>query len=400
MANMSLAQANKVLKEWYLAGVPKDLAFVDRPLFGLLEKELVGGKYVPVPLTYSSPQGTSSQFSIAQAYQTPSQFAAWNMTMRTKYSLATVDAQAIAASSSDRGAFVKLGKFEIDKAMKGHSNQIHTELFQDGSGIMGTVAAINANTVTLSVPTDALRFENGMNIQFVALAAGGTPVVTVFTVLGINRGLGQLTLSAAPSAPIAAGYFICRAGDYGNCLQGLKAWIPFIAPVAGDNFNGQDRSLDVERLAGNRIDGTGGNIQEVLIELEAAINQLGGNANVAILHPRKHAELAKQLSTQVRYEEVDLEGEANITYKGFRMPTSTGSIAIVADRKQDLNLVHMLQLDTWKLLSNREIGHMFDYDGVGSVLRVGNADAVEARINSYLNLVCTAPAYNGVAKLG
>jgi hypothetical protein len=245
-----------------------------------------------------------------------------------------------------------------------------------------------------------LRFEVGMNVQFVLLAAGGTPETAVFAVIKRNVSAGTITLSSAPSAPIAAGYFVCRAGDYGACIQGLKAWIPFIAPVAGDNFNGQDRSLDVERLAGNRLDATGGNIQEAIIEIEARINEQGGNANVCILHPRKHAELAKQLSAQVRYEDVDLEGEVNISYKGFRMPTSTGSIAIVADRKQDLNLAHVLTLDSWRLASMREIGHLFDYDGVGSVLRIGNADAVEARINSYLNLICDAPAFNGVVKLG
>lgn len=396
--NLSMQNAAAILKEWYMKGLPVDMTFQDRPALGLIQRELTGGRYIKVPSLYAGPGGTSSDFAVAAANASPSQFGQFQIPTVSKYTVARIDGQVIAATASDRGAFVKEAQCEIDKAMRAHANQLHSELFGDSTGVLAQVASVSGAVVTLSVATDVLRFEAGYSINFSTSRTSGLNS-TAYTVIKRDTGAGTLTLSTAPGA--VSGQYISRTGDFGACMQGFKGWIPFIAPVVGDNFYGQDRSVDVERLAGSRLDGTGGNIQEVLIELEARISEQGGRANVALMNPRKVAELKKQLSGQTRFDGSEIASiEQGISYKALVLPTNGGDIQIIADRKQDLNLVHMLQLDTWSLCSMREIGHLADDDGLNGVLRITGQDAIEARVRSYLNLKCTAPAYNGVAKLG
>lgn len=398
MANATMLSAAKVLKEYYVDGVPLDVGYQDRPLFALLEKdESVEGKVLPLPLEYANPQGTSSQFSSAQGFQTPSQYGAFNLKMLQKYTVASVDGQLIKATKSNRGGFIKEAQHTIEKGYKSHSNQIHTELFQDGSGSMATVSNISGQVITLTSVYDTNRFEVGMTLVFSATLTGGTPTVTPVSIVSMSRGNAQLTVSGSLSG-VSSGWFIYRTGDYGTTITGLKGWIPFVAPTAGDNFFGQDRSIDVERMAGNRLDAAGFNIQEALIQIVALIGIQGGNPDYAFLHPIKVAELQKALTTQVRYEEREIrKGDISISIKGFMLPHEYGEMMIVSDRKQDQNLGHILQLDTWKLYSMDKIGHLADDDGLG-VLRVSNADAIEARIRSYPQLGCKAPAYNGVVR--
>lgn len=399
MANQTMISAQKVLKEWYTEGVPVDLAYQDRPLFALLPKdESVEGKVLPLPLTYENPQGTSSTFSAAQNNETPNQFGSFYLTMQPKYSLAQIDAQLLKATKTSRGSFVKEAQYEIDKSYKAHSNQIHTELFGDGTGVMSSVASISGQVITLANAYDINRFGVGMTIQFAAVASGGTPSNTVI-ITAMNRTANQMTVSGSLTG-VSPNWFVFRIGDYGLTLTGLKGWLPIVAPTGSDSFFTQNRSIDVERMAGNRLNAIGANVQEALIQLCALVGIQGGNPDYIIMHPIKIAELQKAMSTQVRYEEREIaSGDISISIKGFMLPHEYGEAMVVADRKCDLNLGYALQLDTWKLYSMDKIGHLVDDDGLG-VLRTPNSDAIEARIRSYLQLGCKAPGYNGVVQLG
>ena len=399
MANQTMLSAQKILKEYYVEGVPLDLAYRDRPLMALIPKdESVEGKVLPVPVTYENPQGTSSTFSAAQSNETPNQFGSFYLTMQPKYSLAQIDAQLLKATKTSRGSFVREAQYEIDKSYKAHSNQIHTELFGDGTGIMSSVASINGQVITLANAFDINRFGVGMTLQFCATATAGTPSNTV-VVTAMNRTANQMTVSGSLTG-VSPNWFVFRIGDYGLTLTGLKGWLPIVAPTSSDSFFTQNRSIDVERLAGNRLQAIGANVQEALIELCALIGIQGGNPDHIIMHPKKVAELQKALGQQVRYESVEIEnGEIPISIKGFMLPHEYGEAMVIADRKCDLNLAYALQMDTWKLYSMDKIGHLVDDDGLG-VLRTPNSDAIEARIRSYLQLGCKAPGYNGVAQLG
>jgi hypothetical protein len=220
-------------------------------------------------------------------------------------------------------------------------------------------------------------------------------------ITAINRSTGVLTFGfnlndATNGIPtIAAGDFIFVRGDHSGATRmkvaGVEAWCPYTKPTAGDSFFGVDRSVDVTRLAGLSLDGTGAPIEEVLIDGAALVGREGFGLTHYFCSFSKYASLEKALGSKIQY--IDLSVNAEVAFRGIVINGVRGPIRVVPDMNCPSNRIYGVKMDAWRLNTLGEAVRVIDADGL-SMLRQATADGVEVRYGFYGNLSCKSPASN------
>lgn len=392
MSSIDISNASAVLKTYYSKQRVEQLTYKDAPLYALIEKkkDFFGENY-PLPMRVTNPQGASANFAKAQANKEASNYKKFTLTRVKDYSLASISTEAILASSSNSGAFLELATAEIDGAMDTMKRRIGWALYGNGSGVIGTIASIGANIAVLSTADDIVRFEVGQTVEVRTSGGtlrGGTNPVKV---VKVDRDAGTAELSATPTAT-AATDTINVEGDYNAKLSGLAAWIPSVAPGATPFF-GVDRSADVTRLGGIRVPSAGKPIDEALIDAARRVGREGlGSPDYVFCSFSKYAALEKTLGARIRYKDVTVAG---IGFKGIEVTGPQSTMTVLPDRDCPDELMYMLDMSTWCLLSLKDPIMLLDQDG-NKMLREGAADAHEVRIGGYFQMGCTSPGSNAV----
>lgn len=414
-----------VLKELYPedGNYMQDLVYKKRPFLALVPKNEspsgFAGKYIPVPLTYGDPQGRSHNFANAQSNQTPPVPVSFFVYRATDYQLVTITNELIESTAGDAGAFVDEVKYNMDTGFNNISNNLAMDLYGDGSGSRGSYASISTGAIVLADPNQIVNFE--VNQTLVSFSVSGLTYAqstgaALGYVVGVNRAAGTLTVSATlggsagtPSNWSTSFPFLAVQGDvtFGSVTattqyvapQGLAAWLPKVAPTAGQLYWGVDRSTDVTRLAGVRFDGSGETIEEALIDAASLVAREGGAPEMCFMSFASYSALEKSLGSKVQYVQVKHE-EADIAFAGITVNAPYGPITVMPDKNCPGMTAYLLQMDTWQFRSLGKAPHILTYGLEGlQGLRVGNADALEVRIGYYGNLICRAPGWNCVVTL-
>ncbi len=411
------------LKELYTdsSEYMKDLVYKENPFFALVPKnespDGFAGKYIPVPLEYGTPQGRSHTFSDAQGNQTATSLVSFFVYVIEDYQLVTITNLLMEQTKSNAGAFVDAAKLQIDSGIRNITNNIALELFKDGSGNRGQIAAAGYSftnptaTITLANAQEIVNFEVGMTLVASATANGATSDDTG-TVASVNRATGVLTLTMEDSSPDsewANGAYLSVEGDRpaagastigsSEALSGLAAWLPVTSPSASENFWGVDRSVDPTRLAGCRFDASNYTIEEGITNALAFLNREGGRPDLAIMDFASYAALVNALGAKVQYVQVKHD-EVDVAFDGIRFQSAYGVVTVLADRSCPAQRCYLLQMNTFKLRSLGKVPHILTYGMEGlEGLRVSNSDALEVRIGYYGNLICSAPGWNCVVSL-
>ncbi len=395
------------MKQLYTDAKVRKLVYTDRPLHALLPKyEDATGENIPTPLLYGNPQARSANFGVAQsqAANASSKGVKFLVTRVKDYAFATIDGETLKASANDPGAFMTASSTEFDGAMNSLANSLAIAEYGDGSGTVGNASVEPTEAATtviqLSSPEAVTNFEVGQVLNILSLASGcvqkSTDGVTLnMPVTAVDRDNGILTIGATYSASgtIAAGDFIFAQGDRGSKLKGLSAWLPAVAPTAGDNFFGVDRSADVTRLAGIRFDGRGMPIEDALVQGIRRGEREGAKISHIFVNFKRWAELEISLGAKVVYCDAAAQDVADVGFRGIRIQGSKGFVNVIADHNCPDDVAYCLQMDTWQLLS---LGRCVDYidDDGKTILRQPTADGIEARFRYIAQLRCFAPGYN------
>lgn len=426
-----------VLKELYKDDKEflKDLVYKKNPLLALIPKDeaadAFGGKYLPVPIQFGVPQGRSHNFLNAQGNQTPTQNDSFFVAVIEDYQLVTLTNLFMEQTKSNAGAFVDGVKHEMDGGFRNITNNVAFELFNDGSGVRGFIGAgsalISGTTynIILSNPQAVVQIEEGMTLinETVGLSASGLTIISISAlstttgvVQSVNRAAGTFTIlaSATDASWTTVGNGLSVQGDtiafgapvfnFGGSntmlgLCGLKAWLPYDAPVTGDSFWGVDRSLDPTRLGGLRYNASQYTIEEGLINALAFADREGASVDLIIMDFQSYSSLVNQLGAKVMYTRAEHD-EVEVGFDGILFQTNQGAVTVLADRSCPAQTAYCLTTDTWKLRSLGRVPKILTYGMEGlEGLRVGNADALEIRIAYYGNLTCSAPGWNLVVQL-
>jgi hypothetical protein len=405
MTALNLDSFEAALKVHYTDLRVKNLVYRNNPFLAAVPKyEYFGGKNLPIPVQFGTPQGRSATFTDANApaVQTPGEYTDYVLKRVRNYSIAAIDNETLEASVGRPNAFMEAAASEIDGALRSLTQDLAGNLYRDQFGIRGEVANIVVNEITLTNPSDIVAFEVGMTLVSVAAAtpaAATTGGGVGTTIDSINRDNGTFTVTALGAPPIAIGDVLFQLGDAQNGgvvplkMAGLAGWLPAVPPAPGDDFFGVDRSIDSSRLAGQRYDGTAETIEEALIGAGSLLFREGGRPDLVFMNPLSYSELIKSLGSKVVYDVVRSSDVAEVFFDSVKVYTPSGQVSVVADPNCPTGVAYMVQMDTWKLYSLGMAPKILMTDGL-RFLRTENADSVTVRCGYYSQLGNVAPGWN------
>lgn len=401
MASLSVSDIAAILKERYPTGLPIDRVYDASPFIGIIpkDKELAYGESIKVPIRYAHPQGASATFATGQTNQVGSKQSAFKVTTVNYYGFGQIDGEALKKGSRDMGSFIRTLETEIDGAMYTVTRALTNYIFGNQGGALGRISSgstVGSTTITLANPSDAVNFERGMvlNLATTDGTSGSIRSGTV-TLLGVNRATGALTATGNWTAGIAAaatGDYIFRNGDFGAVMAGYRAWVPDSDPSA-TAFYGVDRSVDT-RLGGLRGDLSSFTIREAVQRAMELCHREGSKTDFGVLHSLDHLSLSLALQGAGAYNLSEIKTDAGVGIKAITMVGPRGECKFISDPNAPKGRLLMGQRDTWKLCTMGDLVEMLDDDSL-PFLRVAAADAIEMRLVTRGNLVCTQPGLNG-----
>jgi hypothetical protein len=405
--SLDLTALTAVLKVQYTQKKVNTLAYDKNPFWAMVKKrtDFLGVNKV-VAIRNGQPQGRGADFTTAIANVSPSVYNRFTVTRSRDYAFARVFGEAVEASAKDAGSLLQGLKNEIDGAIYTATRSIAVNLFGNGGGARGQIASGQATaTVTLTRPEDTVNFEVGMYLKTsTADGTSGSLKAGRVQVTGVDRVTGTVTASGnwtAGIATAAANDFIFQEGDNvsnNSMLAGLGAWIPSTTPTS-TAFFGLDRSTDPVRLGGVRYSaGSGGPIEEILIDTAALLVREGSRPDTVFLNPLDYANLIKALSGKVLYDRSRSFDMPDIGFEAVKLMGPAGPMKVLADLNCPRGRGYMLQLDTWTFESLGGAPKILNLDGQ-DMLRDATADAYIIRVGYYGNLTCEAPGWNAVFTL-
>lgn len=392
---LDLTSFAAALKSYYVRDFMENLVYKNNPFLALVPKmEEFYGANLPIPMIYGNPTGRSATFSTAQSNKNNSNLKAFTITRAKDYSLASIDAETLEASQSDKGAFMEAATVEIDGAIQSATRSLATALFRDGTGAIGRInATVTGTTLTLATTVDIVNFEVGMKINFTgdlsATRAGGP-----LTISSIDRSAGSMVVSANLNTitGLTSNDYIFVQGDLNSKVKGLEAWLP--SSVTSTSFFGVDRTADSTRLGGCRYDGSSQPIEEALIDGLSFCEREGGAPTHGFINYSNLSNLKKSLGSKVQLVDVNVpNANVKFSFKGVMIDGNKAPVTMIGDQNCPALVSYLVQMDTWKLYSLGMAPRILDADGM-KMLRESSSDAVEVRVGYYAQLASKAPGFN------
>lgn len=405
-----------ILKEFYSDDGVTNEIYVDNPLLALMpKKEDVTGRFYNQPVVASAGQGRSRVFT--QAQNAASTAAGSNSTFTSGEAIfdfqvkkvenhadANIASQLIAESSSSRGAFLDMVRLIADDQLQNIANDTALSLYRQADGSRGTVGGSAAGTtLTFANPADAINFSLGMWLDFSATNSGTSTTFASTTsqycqVVSIDQIGGTATVAFSSGTntltanSVAVGNYIYQSGDKSLAFNGFVDWIPYGGVASNDSFQGVNRSASPVQLAGSYINGTGGNLEEVLEAAIAQVVRFGGKLTHFMMSPAYYRQLAQAQGAKVQL--INVMATPQIGFKGIQVVGhSSGPVVCLPDRNCPPGLIAAMNRDSWKLISVGKVVHTWQEDGK-VWLRSTSASGMEIRFYSLANVVCKEPRSN------
>lgn len=378
----------------------KFVGYEGNPLLAVMPKdENFQGRNMPLVIWYGGNQGASRNFATAQANKTPGLYEDFLLTRVKDYALSSIELEAILASESDEGSFLRMARSEVDNTVRTAARNLAISMYRNHGGARGQIAAggISGTTLTLANPSDVTNFEKGMKLiqSTTDGTSGAVGAAAAVTITGVNRREGKLI--AAAWTGFSAADYLFRQGDFGLSTYGLSEWIPDTVPGGSDSFLGVNRSSDT-RLYGQFHDGSAQTPIEALEDADTKIHVEGGITTHAFLNPVDLNNIRKILGSDVIYDKVKSPDMASISFGSVKMQGMGGSYDLVPDRNCPIGRVWLLDMKTWVAASLG--GQPRVLEGMGNkFIWDASADSVEIRVGYYGNIGCFAPSYNCQLKL-
>lgn len=410
---------NPALKTYYAKKLT-EILYKNNPFFALVDKvEDYGGSDGKQPIKYSAAQTVSTSFdqALTLGKLLADKYDAFNWNIAEKQGVWRIPRQAILASRGDKVAYLNLLTSTINSGLENMTKRIAVELYREGYGAIGQInsSITGATSITLARKADINNFEKDMYVDAASSLTATKRTrqsgisTTGLRVTAVNRNTGVVTFANAIDdgtnglASVANGDYLFYAGDHESTtgamtsVAGLAAWIPATDPTSAAFF-GVDRTSDIVRLSGVRLDATNTSLDQALIDLDQMVVTQGGSPTHAFIHTSQMAALNKQREGKVQIIN-EAVPRSTISFKAIELQSMGGNtIKLIADRNCPSDRLHLVDLKSFKLYSMGPAVNPFN-DAGNVVEKAYDADAVEYRAGFYGQLVCDAPGHNGTAIL-
>lgn len=386
----TLTTANAIAKEVY---EPKIIALTNDEAIGLkrIEKssdgveEVVGGKYVTFPVRIRRNQGIGYRNELGALPAAGQQgYTSVRVPIRYGYGRVQVTGQTMRLLSKNYQAFADA----MDREMTGLKDDIVKDsnriFYGDGSGVLATVTADAANTVTV----DDLRFlEEGQAIDICSSAGTvrGTRNITA-----INESTNVVTYDGADlSASVVATDILVRTGNYGLEPQGLKS----IVRDSGTLFNVDPTTADGRKWKAVRKHASGVNralSEGLMVSVVDDLRRNGGKVSLILTSLGVRAQYFALLQQQRQFSNTKefAGGFTALTFNHGR------DIPLVDDVDAPKNKLWFLDESSLKVYQDSD-WNWEDTDG-SIWQRVTGFDAFEATLYKYWELATERRNSNGV----
>lgn len=346
-------------------------------------------------LRYANPGNVGGTFATSQASPGTSKGVQWATEPALKYGFINIHGPSMARANG-KGAKVELVMNETDGVLDEMYDRLAFDLLRTGTGVRGRRLSISSDTVTLTDAADVRNFKVGMPVGASSASTGLTPRTGSTTVASVNRAGGTVTLaSAAAINTFSDNDYLFVPGDPGTCVEGVQAIIPFTAPSASESFRGNDRSVDVENLAGHRLDNTAAPIEENIGTLATSIFDNGKVANSAFVTPANFWKMSRRLGAKLEYE-AGKTAEYGFQYISIITPGGTVKVYAEPDMPSNRFLVGNME--------EAELKHLLEYvhiikDDKKEAQRLATADGIEVRARCMSQPVIYTPACWGIGSI-
>jgi len=417
MASLDKTSGAALLKILYPTGV-QELWYPETPWLAQMPKSEDGGGTNFQINTTTSGLVSSNDFATALAEMNNPELPTFNVTWVDTYAFGSVKNKMIMRSKGNKKAIVDALKQQTDSAAQGFGRNVGHQAWWNKGGAIGKVASISTNTITLKAAAphsvwDIVNFTKNMKVVFSSTdgTAGGAPNKLGSTkVTKVVRESNTFDVTATDITTIAADDFVFREGNFGICASGVLDWVPATAPTGGDSHYGVDRSDDPTWLAGGRFTGAG-TIEQSIIDAEGEGATHGGIFNQGWLHPKRFAQLKKEIQGKAWYDQsgvpvgATLSPEAkgrgaktNISFRGFAFQGDHGPITMMSDRNAPYPYSLLTRREAWLCNSIGPMPHFDEQSGSRLLVETSN-DGKQFRKKAYWNVMCLVPKDNMLVTL-
>jgi VCBS repeat-containing protein len=383
----------------------------------------VGEGTFKTPILYADNASASGTFAGAQANTSNPQTERFFLTRVSSYGTWKVGAEALEASRSQVGAYMKEKRLQIDSVFRSVTRRLGQMIYSDGYGALAQVSASGAadgSPTTLKDRSQTVFFEKGQKwYQTAADAAKNTEVTDdTLTVSSVDRSGNAVTFTGAATNDNAwlfpAGYEYYTNGAAAGSFKATFGFRSFLKNNSGSgtealnsDLMGLDQTQDGDRLAGIYVDATTDslNVEEAIIQADSDLQWIGdGKPNVCLMHPERIKELKflvgsrEQVNKQTVSAMVGSNAHTSISYSGFTlMSDGGGSIECIGDRDCPYDEGFLLEQSSWEYKSLGKVPRVLNEDGL-ELKRLADADAYEMRIGQRGQLWCKRPGHNARIK--
>jgi hypothetical protein len=233
----TISTASGILKESYEPGVVTQIAG-SGPLWASLDKsseDIVQGKYAVLNLRLNPSQAIGS---IAELAALPAAQRTRNVETQILlafiYGTMRVTGPLMEASRTDKGAFIRAIRNEVDGLTEGLKRDVSRQVYGTGRGniaLLGTLTS--STTLQLDASANMQYFEVGMQLD----VRSGTfpyPIITNgggLNITSINPSTKTLSFDNAVSVATTGTESVYRVGSLNNELIGLDAIVDNVTPL-------------------------------------------------------------------------------------------------------------------------------------------------------------------------
>lgn len=407
------------LKQVYSPREVSNAVYRDNPLFAMMKKEggFTGSAHIHA-VRYRDSLARSVAFATAQGRAASNGATAapggdqgftkgvqFIVTRQKEYQIYTLEQEAILAGRDDKGSLIRTLSTEVDAALNNFNRTLGMAVYGDGSGSLGQLANVSGTTFTMGEAI--VNIEVGMEL----VASTGSTKTAILRnsatgqyVTSVNRSAGTFVVNANTDT-CATGDWLFIKGDRQTAaittnsqylkVSGVDAWNPITAPSGGESFYGIDRTVDMTRLAGQRLDISTMQPEEGYITALAALAREGATPShiFTSFTDEKNLKLALGSRADTEYATI-----GDVGFESVRVRGPKGIVKLFADVNAPVGYARILQLDTWAFKHLGDLINVADMDG-SRLHREYQADRFEGRMSLYGNVVCYNPAANMAATL-
>jgi hypothetical protein len=419
VTDFTATNQDAVLHDVYSDDKVQEQSYGKNPLYGFVSKkrgQMAGGRRYVQVVEFSNPGGATSDYANAMTDNTTSQYEDFLIPRKFQYQRIKVAHELLFATEKKSESFVK-ALAEFDRGFKSFGEVVGRRLYRTQGGAIGKLAISSTTTTTLLFSDNAavFNFFIGQKLQFAAADGSGSlrDSGDFVTVTGVDHEAGTVTIDvdlATQVSAVATTDFVFTRGTFNACLAGLEDWLPVDSRSTklAATFNGVTRSAAPVYMGGLQMDGTTfGGLDEVMIKLAGKIGKYGGDVDYAFANNESMSDLELISNSRIRILgalrtgiQSQKTGDIVVGFNGYKVLVGGREVDVYPDRNCPSNRFYMLQLNTWTLWHTGDLINWLGESYTGHKMQPSqNDDSAESRLGSYMNLGCSAPGYNGVAKI-